>query len=131
MNDGKEIGDENQLSLENSLAISSNFEDVHNFHPAMQLLGIYVRETLTQMPKNICTRIIIATLFYNSEKLETTEYPQIYLLSAIYVLGTIPNIGNIVVDISKVVAEKLNLGIKVIDTSRSLHSNGKRETVSK
>lgn len=97
----------------------------------MQLIGIYVRETLTQMPKNICTRIIIATLFYNSEKLETTEYPQIYLLSAIYVLGTIPNIGNIVVDISKVVAEKLNLGIKIIDTSRSLHSNGKRETVSK
>ena len=97
----------------------------------MQLLGVYVRETLTQMPKNICTRIIIATLFYNSEKLETTEYPLIYLLRAIYVLGTIPNIGNIVVDISKVVAEKLNLGIKIIDTSRSLHSNGKRETVSK
>ena len=48
-------------------------------------------------------------------------------MSAVYVLDTILSIGNIVVNISEVVAEKSNLGVQIIDTAKSLDSSGKRD----
>lgn len=59
--------------------------------------------------------------------MEIIDYPIICLLSAVYVLDTILSIGNIVVNISEVVAEKSNLGIQIIDTAKSLDSSGKRD----
>lgn len=59
--------------------------------------------------------------------MEIIDYPIICLLSAVYVLDTILSIGNIVVNISEVVAEKSNLGVQIIDTAKSLDSSGKRD----
>lgn len=59
--------------------------------------------------------------------MEIIDYPIICLLSAVYVLDTILSIGNIVVNISEVVAEKSNLGVQIINTAKSLDSSGKRD----